>query len=60
MGKAVENPKKNIVSCRVNDSEMQTLQVIAEKSGVSISMLLRQSLDLLQQNPQLGGHRAGV
>lgn len=60
MGKAVENPKKNIVSCRVNDREMQTLQVIAENSGVSISMLLRQSLDLLQQNPQLGGRRAGV
>ena len=58
MGKSVENPKKYIVSCRVDDSEMQTLQIIAEKSGVSISMLLRQSLDLLQQdlgfNAQLG------
>ncbi len=59
MGKSVENPKKYIISCRVDDNELQTLQTIAEKSGVSISMLLRQSLDLLQQDMGLSVQGVG-
>ena len=50
MGKTVENPKKNIVSCRVDDDEMQVLQELARHADLSISMLLRHSLDLLQTN----------
>ena len=50
MGKTVENPKKNIVSCRVDDDEMQVLQELASHADLSISMLLRHSLDLLQAN----------
>lgn len=44
MGKSVENPKKFIVSCRIDDREMQQLKKIAEESGTNISNLLRQSL----------------
>ncbi len=44
IGKSVENPKKFIVSCRINDTEMQQLKKIAKQSGTNISNLLRQSL----------------
>lgn len=44
MGKTVENPKKYIISCRVNDEEMQVLQDLSKEYGTSISTLLRQSL----------------
>lgn len=44
MGKSVQNPKKFIVSCRIDDDEMQQLQKIAKKSGTNISNLLRRSL----------------
>lgn len=44
MGKSVENPKKFIVSCRINDNEMEQLKKLAEQSGTNISNLLRQSL----------------
>jgi len=50
MGKTVENPKKYIISCRVNDDELQTLQELAKRADSSISTLLRHSLDLLQQD----------
>lgn len=50
MGKTVENPKKYIISCRINDDEMQVLQQLARRADTSISTLLRQSLDLLQQD----------
>jgi hypothetical protein len=45
MGKSVQNPKKFIISCRVNDQEMEMLQQLADKSGLSISKLLRQTLN---------------
>lgn len=45
MGKTVENPKRYIVSCRVNDDEMEALQRIAANADLSISNLLRRSLD---------------
>jgi len=51
MGKSVENPKKFIISCRVNDDELQTLQEMAKAAGTNISTLLRQSLNLLEQDP---------
>jgi len=47
MGKSVENPKKYIVSCRIDDQEMQQLKKIAQQSGTNISNLLRQSLLVL-------------
>jgi len=50
MGKSVENPKKFIISCRVNDDELQTLQELAKAAGTNISTLLRQSLNLLEQD----------
>lgn len=46
MAKAVENPKKFIVSCRVDDKEMRLLQRRASRDGVSITSLLRHCLDL--------------
>jgi hypothetical protein len=45
MGKTVQNPKKFIISCRVNDQEMELLQQLANQSGLSISNLLRQTLN---------------
>ena len=50
MGKSVENPKKYIISCRINDQEMETLQALAEAQGTSISNLLRRSLNMLEEN----------
>ncbi len=47
MGKTVENPKKYIISCRIDDQEMQILQELAKEANTSISNLLRQSLNLL-------------
>jgi len=49
MGKTVENPKKYIISCRVNDEEMQILQDLARKSGTNISDLMRHSLNILAE-----------
>lgn len=49
MGKSVENPKKYIISCRVNDQEMQILQDLAKHNGTNISNLLRRSLNLLEE-----------
>lgn len=50
MGKTVDNPKKYIISCRVNDQELQVLQNIAKQSDISISNLLRQSLIMIEDN----------
>jgi len=49
MGKSVENPKKYIISCRVNDDEMEVLQRLADGAGTNISGLLRRSLTLLEE-----------
>lgn len=46
MARTSKSPKKFIISCRVNDREMRALHQRAQESGVSITMLLRQSLDL--------------
>jgi glycine cleavage system pyridoxal-binding protein P len=52
MPKFSTNPKKFVVSCRVTPKEMEVLQGQAEETGLSITMLLRKSLDLLEQNKQ--------
>ena len=54
MGKSVKKPKKHIVSCRVNEGEMETLQHLTEESGISISELSRQSLLQLYDQPHQG------
>jgi hypothetical protein len=46
MARINENPKKFIISCRVNHREMRELQERAQESGLSITALLRESLDL--------------
>jgi len=52
MGKSVQNPKKYIISCRVNEVEMEVLQHMTEEFGTSISELLRQSIfELCDQQP---------
>ena len=58
MGKSVKSPKKHIVSCRVNEGEMETLQHLTEESGISISELLRQSLLQLCVQPHQGTQQA--
>lgn len=50
MARTSTNPKKFIVSCRVNNEEMETLRDLAEEHGLSITMLQRKSLDLITQN----------
>lgn len=50
MGRRAINAKKFIVSCRVNNEEMDLLQSIAKESDSSISDLLRKSLLTLQGN----------
>ncbi len=46
MARVSENPKKFIISCRVDNDEMHVLQHRAEKAGLSITQLLRTCLDL--------------
>ena len=53
MGRKTENAKKFIVSCRVDDVEMDQLQSLAREQGASVSDLLRKSLILLQGKAQL-------
>ena len=49
MARSAQNPKKFIVSCRVNRHEMEVLQRRAEASGISITTLLRKSLELVER-----------
>jgi len=50
MGRTVKNPKKCIISCRVNDTEMEALSRLAQEAGTNISELLRQSIFLLEKD----------
>jgi hypothetical protein len=50
MGRRAVNAKKFIVSCRVNNEEMDLLQNIAKETECSISDLLRKSLLSLQDS----------
>ncbi len=49
MGKSVRNPKKYIISCRINGGELETLNKLAQHAGTNISELLRQSIFRLEQ-----------
>ncbi len=50
MARSVKTPKKYIVSCRINDDEMEILKRLAARDNTNISDLLRLSLDLLAQD----------
>ena len=52
MGRRAINAKKFIVSCRVNNEEMDLLQSIAKETDSSISDLLRKSLLALNNEKQ--------
>lgn len=52
MARTSKDPKKFIISCRVNDKEMQALHALSEESGLSISTLLRKSLGLAEKHFQ--------
>lgn len=58
MGKSVRNPKKHIISCRVNEVEMEVLQHMAEEFDSSISELLRQCLFQMCDQQQESQHAA--
>ena len=58
MGRTVKNPKKHIISCRVNEGEMESLQYLTEESGISISELLRQTLLQLCDQTHQGTQQA--
>ena len=47
MGKTVSNPKRHIISCRIEEGEYEVLQQIAEDVGINISSLLRQGVEKL-------------
>lgn len=49
MARVSDNPKKFIISCRINHQEMESLQERAEACGMSITMLLRKSLELQER-----------
>lgn len=51
MGKKKENAKKNIISCRIDDNEMNMLKQCANRDGVSITEVLRHSINLLISTP---------
>lgn len=57
MARSTQDPKKFIISCRINTQEMENLRELADESGMSITMLLRKSIDLMTQNPDIV-HRA--
>jgi len=50
VARSAANPKKFIISCRVNHREMEVLQKRAEESGISITTLLRKSLELVERD----------
>jgi len=58
VGRTVKNPEKHIISCRVNEGEMESLQYLTEESGISISELLRQTLLQLCDQPHQGTQQA--
>jgi len=46
MARTSDNPKRFIISCRVDHQEMQELHSRAQESGLSITALLRECLEL--------------
>lgn len=45
VGKQRKDPKKHIVSCRVNRREMELLKMAAAQSSLSISEIVRSCLE---------------
>lgn len=45
MGKKLEHPKSHIVSCRINNNEMEILKKAARQSSLSVSEFLRSCLE---------------
>lgn len=56
MARVSDNPKKFIISCRINHQEMEALQERAEANGMSITMLLRKSLELQEREFSKGSY----
>lgn len=54
MGRTVRNPKKCIISCRIDDHEMETLDRLSREVGINISDLLRQSIFRLERELRVG------
>ena len=50
MSRTGKNRMTHVVSCRVSDHEMAALRRQAMKAGLSITMLLRQCLNLSEDN----------
>lgn len=50
MGKSVEKPKKYVISCRIDDQELEQLRRLALQAGTNISGLLRRTLNLLAED----------
>jgi len=46
MGKRSDNPLKFVISCRLNEEEINYLQRRADKYGISLSKLVRNCLEL--------------
>lgn len=58
MGRQVEFPRYNVISLRVSDEERDSLQNIASQFSMSISEMLRRSLQQLRvENDSLQLHR---
>lgn len=50
MGKCVENPKRSIISCRVDDRELEAIQELSRRTGIKVSDLVRHTLLLLEDD----------
>jgi Ribbon-helix-helix domain len=50
MGRIAENPKKHVLSFRVDVKEWKLLQKASRKTGVDVSTLLRQYLKEVLKN----------
>ena len=51
MARYSEDPVKKIISFRVNEEEKERLEALAKGLSVSISCLLRNSLNVLESSP---------
>ena len=52
MARYSEDPVNQIISFRVNEEEKKLIQLLAKGHSVSISILLRHSLNLLKEFPE--------
>jgi len=61
MARYSEDPVKKIISFRVNEEEKERLEALAKGLSVSISCLLRNSLNVLESSPdQLSAQLTGA